>query len=93
MPGLYSTSGFDMLGVLARVASRPNPKIVLGPVDLTCSFTVVDIKRYDHPIVYASPTFHRLTGYEQHEIMGRNCRFLQVGAALSCSLGLTLIDI
>ena len=77
MPGLYSTSGFDMLGVLARVASRPNPKIVLGPVDLTCSFTVVDIKRYDHPIVYASPTFHKLTGYEQNEIIGRNCRFLQ----------------
>ncbi|KAF8679563.1 White collar 1 protein (WC1) [Rhizoctonia solani] len=77
MPGLYSTSGFDMLGVLARVASRPNPRIVLGPVDLTCSFTVVDVKRYDHPIVYASPTFHRLTGYEQHEIIGRNCRFLQ----------------
>ncbi|QRV91427.1 White collar 1 protein [Ceratobasidium sp. AG-Ba] len=69
MPGLYSTSGFDMLGVLARVASRPNPKIVLGPVDLTCSFTVVDVKRYDHPIVY-SPTFHRLTGYEPSEIMG-----------------------
>ncbi|QRV76590.1 White collar 1 protein [Ceratobasidium sp. AG-Ba] len=77
MPGLYSTSGFDMLGVLARVASRPNPKIVLGPVDLTCSFTVVDVKRYDHPIVYSSPTFHRLTGYEPSEIMGRNCRFLQ----------------
>ncbi|KAG9095836.1 blue light receptor [Ceratobasidium sp. 370] len=77
MPGLYSTSGFDMLGVLARVASRPNPKIVLGPVDLTCSFTVVDVKRYDQPIVYSSPTFHRLTGYEQSEIMGRNCRFLQ----------------
>ncbi|CAE6458045.1 unnamed protein product [Rhizoctonia solani] len=77
MPGLYSTSGFDMLGVLARVASRPNPKIVLGPVDLTCSFVVVDVKRYDHPIVYASPTFHRLTGYEQSELIGRNCRFLQ----------------
>ncbi|CAE6510944.1 unnamed protein product [Rhizoctonia solani] len=77
MPGLYSTSGFDMLGVLARVASRPIPKIVLGPVDLTCSFVVVDVKRYDHPIVYASPTFHRLTGYEQSEIIGRNCRFLQ----------------
>jgi len=77
MPGLYSTSGFDMLGVLARVASRANPKIVLGPVDLTCSFTVVDVKRYDHPIVYASPTFLRLTGYDQNEIIGRNCRFLQ----------------
>jgi PAS domain-containing protein len=81
MPGLYSTSGFDMLGVLARVASRSNPKIVLGPVDLTCSFTVVDIKRYDHPIVYASPTFLRLTGYDQNEIIGRNCRFLQVGSS------------
>jgi hypothetical protein len=86
MPGLYSTSGFDMLGVLARVASRPNPRIVLGPVDLTCSFVVVDVKRYDHPIVYASPTFHRLTGYEQNEIIGRNCRFLQVRpTSLGCS--------
>ena len=25
--GLYSSSGFDMLGVLARVAARPNPQI------------------------------------------------------------------
>lgn len=56
-PPLYSTTGFDMLGILARVASRPNPTIVLGPVDLSCSFVVVDVQRYDHPIIYASPTF------------------------------------
>ena len=56
-PPLYSTTGFDMLGILARVASRPNPTIVLGPVDLSCSFVVVDVRRYDHPIVYASETF------------------------------------
>ena len=74
---VYSASGFDILSILARVATRPHPSVVLGPVDMTCSFVVVDVRRYDHPIVYCSPTFCRLTGYEEREVMGRNCRFLQ----------------
>lgn len=74
---VYSTSGFDILSLLARVATRPHPKIALGPVDMTCSFVVVDVRRYDHPIVYCSPTFCELTGYKEDEIIGRNCRFLQ----------------
>lgn len=74
---VYSASGFDLLSILARVATRPHPKIVLGPVDLTCSFVVVDVRRYDSPIVYASPTFCQLTGYSEQEALGRNCRFLQ----------------
>ncbi|EAL18978.1 hypothetical protein CNBI2390 [Cryptococcus deneoformans B-3501A] len=76
-PGLYSTTGFDMLGILGRVAARKNPSMVIGPVDLSCSFVVVDIRRYDSPIVYASPNFTRLTGYELPQLLGRNCRFLQ----------------
>lgn len=36
-----------------------------------------DVRRYDCPIVYASPTFTALTGYELPQILGRNCRFLQ----------------
>lgn len=74
---VYSASGFDLLSVLARVVTRPNPKIVLGPVDLTCSFVVCDVRRFDCPIVYASPTFFKLTGYSEQEVIGRNCRFLQ----------------
>ncbi|GLB45102.1 putative PAS domain containing protein [Lyophyllum shimeji] len=74
---VYSASGFDVLSILARVATRCNPRVALGPVDMTCSFVVVDTRRHDHPIVYCSPTFCRLTGYEEHEILGRNCRFLQ----------------
>ncbi|KAI0346351.1 hypothetical protein BDW22DRAFT_1405233 [Trametopsis cervina] len=74
---VYSTSGFDLLSILARVVTRPNPKIALGPVDMTCSFIVVDVRRYDNPVVYASPTFYKLTGYPEHEVLGRNCRFLQ----------------
>lgn len=74
---VYSASGFDILSILGRVATRPHPKIQLGPVDLTCSFTITDVRRYDNPIVYVSPTFTQLTGYEEAEVVGRNCRFLQ----------------
>ena len=74
---VYSASGFDLLSILSRVATRPNPRVVLGPVDLTCSFVVVDLRRYDHPIVYCSPSFCTLTGYSEEEVIGKNCRFLQ----------------
>jgi PAS domain-containing protein len=74
---IYSTSGFDLLSIMARIANRPNQTLTLGPVDMSCSFVVVDVRRYDDPIVYASPTFCALTGYEEHEVLGRNCRFLQ----------------
>ena len=73
----YSSSGFDMLGVLMRVATRPNPQINIGPVDLSCAFVVCDIEKHDLPIVYCSDMFERLTGYTRYEILGRNCRFLQ----------------
>ncbi|KIV96482.1 hypothetical protein PV10_00348 [Exophiala mesophila] len=73
----YSSSGFDMLGVLMRVATRRRPEINIGPVDLSCAFVVCDIAQYDLPIVYCSDMFERLTGYTKHEILGRNCRFLQ----------------
>ena len=58
----YSTSGFDVMSILPRVATLPHPKIILGPVDLTCSFVVVDVRRFDRPIVYASPSFYQPTG-------------------------------
>lgn len=74
---VYSASGFDVLSVLSRVANRPNPTVQLGPVDLSCSFVIVDVRRYDSPIVYASPMFCHLTGYSEREVLGRNCRFLQ----------------
>ncbi|BGP39900.1 hypothetical protein JCM10450v2_003874 [Rhodotorula kratochvilovae] len=74
---IYSTSGFDLVGVLARVVNRKNPTIEIGAVDMSCSFVVVDARKFDQPIVYASETFSRLTGYANEEIVGRNCRFLQ----------------
>ncbi|KAF7288189.1 White collar protein 1 [Mycena chlorophos] len=74
---IYSQSGFDVVSLLSRVASRPNPSVQLGPIDFTTSFVVVDCRRHDEPIVYCSPSFCTLTGYSEREVQGRNCRFLQ----------------
>jgi hypothetical protein len=76
-PGLYSSSGFDLMGVLARVTARSNPQIQLGPIDASAAFIVVDARKFDFPIIYASETFSKLTGYHNMEIVGKNCRFLQ----------------
>jgi PAS domain S-box-containing protein len=39
--------------------------------------TLSDPDQPDNPIVYANQAFERITGYNQKEIIGLNCRFLQ----------------
>ncbi len=39
--------------------------------------TLSDPDLEDSPIIYANKAFERLTGYNQEEIIGFNCRFLQ----------------
>ena len=47
-------------------------------VDATSSGIVIsDPHLPDNPIIYHNPTFERLTGYQEAEITGHNCRFLQ----------------
>ena len=74
---IYSKSGFDMLRAFWYVGTRKNPSINLGAVDMSCSFVVCDVTMNDCPIIYVSDNFQNLTGYSRHEIMGKNCRFLQ----------------
>ena len=38
---------------------------------------ISDPRLPDNPIVFVNDAFCRLSGYERHEILGRNCRFLQ----------------
>jgi PAS domain S-box-containing protein len=49
---------------------------------------ISDSSRPDNPILYASPGFTRLTGYEREEIVGRNCRFLQGAGTAPASIAL-----
>ncbi|CAK7267644.1 hypothetical protein SEPCBS57363_002691 [Sporothrix epigloea] len=77
VPGMYCPSGFDLMKILFCVVSRPNPTIDLGPVDASCPIVLCDLYLPDQPVVYASASFLRLTGYSLDEVIGRNCRFLQ----------------
>ena len=47
-----------------------------GPLS-SFPFCVCNAISRDTPIVYASPAFTRLTGYETLEVFGKNCRFLR----------------
>lgn len=38
---------------------------------------VTDARQSDNPIIFANDAFLALTGYQRHEVIGRNCRFLQ----------------
>ena len=38
---------------------------------------ITNPRQHDNPIVFVNEAFLRLSGYERHEIMGQNCRFLQ----------------
>nr|AML79031.1 putative LOV domain-containing protein [Coleochaete scutata] len=69
----------------ARVAERAEKSLAL-PYDEHVSdalekheynFVLTDPKLPDHPIVFASEGFCKMTGYTNMEVIGRNCRFLQ----------------
>nr|AML76951.1 putative LOV domain-containing protein [Spinulum annotinum] len=51
--------------------------LMLSLTQIQQSFVLVDPNRPDMPIVHASDTFLRLTGYAREEVMGQNCKFLQ----------------
>jgi hypothetical protein len=57
VPAFFSASGFDIIGILSRVASRPSPRVFIGPVDFSCCFLVADALQPDFPTVYVSPAF------------------------------------
>lgn len=38
---------------------------------------ITDSTQPDNPTIYCNPAFLKMTGYEEKEVIGRNCRFLQ----------------
>nr|AML76624.1 putative LOV domain-containing protein [Ochna serrulata] len=47
------------------------------PTSTATSIVVSDALEPDFPIIYVNKVFEFFTGYLAHEILGRNCRFLQ----------------
>ena len=52
--------------------------IFFAAVEMTrMPMIITDPNQDDNPIVFANGAFFDLTGYEEKDVMGRNCRFLQ----------------
>lgn len=46
------------------------------------NFCICDPNLPDNPIVFASDGFLEMSRYDRFEVLGRNCRFMQVGGSL-----------
>jgi len=64
--------------VTQRHAIRRKLELTRRAVDAAGEGVVIsDARREDAPIIFANEAFLEMTGYEEDEILGRNCRFLQ----------------
>jgi PAS domain S-box-containing protein len=65
-------------GYIGRRGLDERSNIFFAAVEMTrMPMIVTDPNQEDNPIVFANGAFFDLTGYEEKDVMGRNCRFLQ----------------
>lgn len=57
--------------------NRSNPTVDIGAIDSSCALILCDLQQTDYPVVYINDAFTTLTGYEENDVLGRNCRFMQ----------------
>ncbi len=63
---------------ISEIHKQMNPGIFREVVDKNLIGVVItDALADDNPIIYCNPAFTKITGYPSHEVLGRNCRFLQ----------------
>ncbi len=67
-----------MLDISERARSQADLRLLRRAVEATDNGIVIsDALHADLPVVYVNPAFEDITGYDQDEIIGRNCRLLQ----------------
>lgn len=53
-------------------------QLIMSRGDLFVSpVTLVESSHPQQPLIYANKHFQQITGYEEQEVLGKNCRFLQ----------------
>jgi len=67
----------EVLSFLGQGAQRKNPYLGKAIERIGCGIVVTNPRQHDNPIVYCNDDFLAITGYEEAEVLGRNCRFLQ----------------
>jgi len=64
--------------LVPKTPLAPKDQLLLDMLDpKRNNFVITDPALNDNPIIYASDSFCKFTGYDKNEIQGRNCRFLQ----------------
>jgi PAS domain S-box-containing protein len=64
--------------IISQDGLQDRGNIFFAAVEMTrMPMVVTDPRQPDNPVVFANGAFFDLTGYEQDEVIGRNCRFLQ----------------
>lgn len=65
-------------GYIGRAGLGDRANVFFAAVEMTrMPMVVTDPNQPDNPIVFTNGAFLDLTGYEEKEVLGRNCRFLQ----------------
>ena len=57
--------------------SFPSPEVIRFLELLPSGALVADLRKPDAPICYVNKAFETITGYAEHDALGRNCRYLQ----------------
>ncbi len=74
-PGHHSSNGRN---IIPSGGDHDGRDIFFAAVQMSrMPMCLSDPHQPDGPIVFCNQAFEELTGYAQHEILGRNCRFLQ----------------
>ncbi|MGX1098464.1 putative bifunctional diguanylate cyclase/phosphodiesterase [Amorphus sp. MBR-141] len=84
---------FDISGRIAREAATNSYRLLPSLKEQALNAVregvmLVDMGLDEQPIIYANDGFLRLTGYEEQEVIGRNCRFLQASDNEQPAIGL-----
>ena len=80
-----SEANTNLQGILItlRLIGKPNSKnirrdLLIAAVEAAdSSIVIADMTSKDFPLIYVNQGFLQLTGYEEEEVIGQNCRFLQ----------------
>lgn len=65
-------------GIITQPGLDERSSVFFAAIEMTrMPMVITDPRQADNPIVFANRAFLDLTGYEEKDVLGRNCRFLQ----------------
>ena len=71
------TPVYDRVSLRNRIKTESGVLFEQAMAQTRMAICLADPNQEDQPIVFVNRAFRELTGYEEDEIVGRNCRFLQ----------------